>query len=333
MSRPATALIVERPGPLATVQDLGRPGFRAFGVPIGGAFDLDSHELANALVGNEPDAATIELTLVGGTFRAFLPMALALAGAPMPVRILRGGVEAGPLLPPVAFAVVPEDRLVIGPAPIGARAYLAVRGGWRTDRTLGSRSSEEPLRPGDALPAFPGTTTARRPAADLVRPIGVDEPIALIDGPDARLLADRDWTRHEYRVAPESDRMGLRLEGPEVAVASAGDRDSAPVAPGAVQVAGGRPIVLGVASGTMGGYPYVGHVATADLSRIAQLRPGDPVRFRWVTVAEARRLDRLDRDRRRAVRLRIAAAAGEGPGIRGEKRDEDERGSGGCPRS
>lgn len=312
MSRPATAMIVERPGPLATVQDLGRPGFRAFGVPIGGAFDPGSHELANALAGNEPDAATVELTLVGGTFRAVLPMALALAGAPMPARLLRGGVEAGTFLPPVAFAVVPGDRLVIGPAPIGTRTYLAVRGGWRTDRTLGSRSSEEPLRPGDALPAFAGTTPTRRPAPDLVRPIGADGPISLIDGPDAHLLADRDWTRHQYRVAPTSDRMGLRLEGAEVVVAGAGDRDSAPVAPGAVQVAGGRPIVLGVASGTMGGYPHVAHVATADLARIAQLRPGDPIRFRRVTVAEARRLGRLDRERRRAVRLRVAAAAESG---------------------
>jgi antagonist of KipI len=106
--------------------------------------------------------------------------------------------------------------------------------------------------------------------------------------------------------------MGLRLEGPEVEVKAEADRRSRPVAPGAVQVSGGKPIILGVACGTMGGYPHVLHVASVDLGRLAQARPGQSIQFRPISVAEARLLDRIDRENRRRVRLRIASLVGGG---------------------
>ena len=110
--------------------------------------------------------------------------------------------------------------------------------------------------------------------------------------------------------------MGLRLEGPPLAVNAEPDRLSAPVAPGAIQAAGGQLIILGVAGGTMGGYPHVAHVISADLDRIGQLRPGDPVTFRRVGVAEARDLDRASRQAHRALLLRLESLARDRAGAR-----------------
>ncbi len=126
-----------------------------------------------------------------------------------------------------------------------------------------------------------------------------NEPIRVIDGPDAdAALGDaRLLESGEYRVSSRSNRMGLRLEGPPIAALDKTfpTGPPRPVAPGAIQIAGGRPIVLGVAGGTMGGYLHLAHVITTDLDRIGQLRPGDPVTFRRIEVEEARQLDRLRR--------------------------------------
>lgn len=302
------SLVVVEPGLFATVQDLGRPGFRAWGVPVGGAFDMRSHELANALVGNPPGAATLELTLLGGDFEAECDLALALAGAAMPteIRSADGAVRIRPI--PGSFTLRRGARLRLGGARDGARAYLAVAGGWQTPAVLGSRSSEVPLRAGDRLPAAEGRIASRRPvrAGPPVRPEGV---IRVVDGPDAGLVEGSGWEGAEYRVEARSDRMGLRLAGPTVPLRARPERASAPVPPGAVQVAGGRPIVLGVASGTMGGYPHVAQVVSADLPVLGQLRPGQAVRFRRIGLDEARGLDRLDRAERSARAMLYATAA------------------------
>ena len=300
-------LRVLQPGLWATVQDLGRPGYRAWGVPIGGAFDLDAHTLANALVGNSPREATLELTLIGGLYEAESPLALALAGAPMEAAIVAADGARRPLVVPQSFSLRPGDRLQLGGTPRGARAYLAARGGWPTREVLGSRSSETALAPGDLLPAAPGEAPALRPAF-AVRPEGESGPFRVVAS-----AAEVDWGPLTFRVAPQSDRMGLRLEGPAPAVAPDPDRLSAPVAPGALQVAGGRLIVLGPACGTMGGYPVLAHVVTADLPRLGQLRPGDPLRFLPLSLADARRLDREHRRRRDAWALTTSARSGCGP--------------------
>ena len=291
------ALVIVRPGANTTVQDRGRVGYRGFGVPVGGAFDLGSLDLANALLGNDPAAAALEMTLIGGTFRAEVPLAIALAGAPMSAVIRGQSGGERPLSIPQSATLHPGEELVIGGSPFGARAYLAVQGGWRTPPILGSRSDENRLEVGQVLDAEPGSTLARRPVA---RPRALDdEPhsIRVIDGPDADPASGGAHLLElgEYRVSGQSNRMGLRLEGPPIPRAAEADRPSAPVASGAVQVAGNQPIVLGVAGGTMGGYIHLAHVISADLDRLAQLRPGDPVTFRRVEVDEARTIDRLDR--------------------------------------
>jgi antagonist of KipI len=283
------ALLVESPGVWTTIQDLGRTGLRGFGVPVAGAFDRRSHLVANALLGNPPGAATLEMTLVGGVYLAQGALAIALAGAPMSASIETAAGDRLALRIPQSASLAAGDRLRLGGTPRGARTYLAVAGGWQTPARLHSRSAEEPVRAGDVLPARSGWTPGRwpRPEAD---PIAPDVPIRIIDGPDADVSAGRAWEDRPLAVGRHCDRMGLRLEGPAIEFPHDPDRPSIPVTFGAIQLAGGRPIVLGPAGGTMGGYPVVGVVITADLDRLAQLRPGHVVRFRRVELAEARRL-------------------------------------------
>ncbi len=298
-----------RPGVLTTVQDRGRVGHRRFGVPVGGAFDRGAADLANALIGNPPTAAVLELTLVGGAYQAEVDLAVALAGAAMTAVVASLDGEPRRWAIPQTGTLRSGETLTLGGAAVGARSYLAVRGGWQTPVILGSRSAELPLRAGDRLAADPGTTTTRRPAPAVVAGFGSGgdpaRPIRWIDGPDG------DSTRLDgaYRVLNSSNRMGVRLEGAPVAVRADPNRLSMPVAPGAIQVAGGQPIILGVAGGTIGGYPHVGHVISADLDRVGQLRAGDLVGFERVSPAAARHLDAEQRQARVRwqTRLRVWA--------------------------
>jgi 5-oxoprolinase (ATP-hydrolysing) subunit C len=296
-------LLVINPGLFTTVQDLGREGYREWGVPIGGTFDRASAALANALVGNPPGEGVLELTLIGGMYEAQVPLALALAGAPMDARVEGAEGRARPWLVPQSGTLGAGERLVLGRAAVGARTYLAVRGGWRTPPVLGSRSCEARLQPGDIVPAEPGMIPVRRPAESVWRD-PTRAPLRVLDGPDAADGPDPlDWDARTFRVGRQSDRMGLRLEGPALGIVSLPDRVSAPVAPGAVQVAGGQAIVLGIACGTMGGYPHLAQVISADLDRLGQFRPDDELRFQRVTLAEARRID-WEARRARVERLR-----------------------------
>jgi 5-oxoprolinase (ATP-hydrolysing) subunit C len=308
------ALIVIDPGLSTTVQDSGRPGYREWGVPLGGAFDRGSAELANALVGNPPGCAELELTLLGGTYQADCPLALALAGAQMEAKVVCPDSTEHLLLHPTSFSLQAGDKLVLGRTLTGARTYLAVRGGWQTSLRLGSRSSEERIQPGDTLTAQSGTISTRHLSRS-VWEAPAEGPFCLIAGPDGRATSALDeafWSGRRFQVGSLSDRMGLRLQGDPVAVNSPSDRLSTPVSPGAIQVAGGQLIVLGVACGTMGGYPHVAHVISPDLDRLAQLKPADPVRFRLVSLEEARLLDKEARARQRSLAQRLALATRDG---------------------
>jgi allophanate hydrolase subunit 2 len=220
------ALIVIDPGFFTTVQDDGRPGYREWGVPCGGAFDRGSAELANALLGNPPGCAVLEFTLVGGTYQADCSMPLALAGAPMEAKVLGPNDADRFLLLPSSFSLREGERLVLGRNLTGARTYLAVRGGWQTVRTLGSRSSEKRLRSGEVLPAAQGTIPTRR-LGDPPWRSSTDEPFRIIAGPDGRSHPELDlafWSVRRFRVGPQSSRMGLRLEGDPVTVTASSNR-------------------------------------------------------------------------------------------------------------
>lgn len=268
---------ISEPGPFATLQDTGRIGYAALGVPRSGAFDRAALMLANRLVGNAPDAAGIEITMGGLAFRAAVAMTIALTGAAC------GGAAWGRATTLPAGA---EVRL--GRPHLGMRSYLAVRGGVRAEGELGSCSCDTlsglgtaPLQAGDALavgPEPPAPLAAVEAAAP--RRSG---PVRILPGPrddwfhpDAlRVLLDTDWT-----VRPESNRVGVRLDGPPLLRRITAELPSEPTRPGAVQVPGdGRPIVFGPDGPVTGGYPVIAVADAPGLDAFAQLRPGDHVRF------------------------------------------------------
>jgi antagonist of KipI len=302
----SAGLLVVRPGLATTVQDGGRRGHRAQGVPTGGAFDRSSLALANALVGNPADAAGLEMTLLGGAFEATAPMAVALAGAPMEATIVERGV-ARPVRVPGSFHLAQGARLELGGTTSGARTYLAVRGGLQTNLVLGSRSSEERLTVGTFLPAPCTDGFSVRFLHSSVYTI--DLLFAIMSGLDA--IDESFWDRADLRVSARSDRMGIRLEGPVPSVSFESERRSVPVGPGAIQVTESGLIVLGVAGGTMGGYPIVGHVIAAELDRVGQARPGQGLCFVLVDREKARRLDQTRREDQRRLLSRVAAAVGD----------------------
>jgi biotin-dependent carboxylase-like uncharacterized protein len=295
-------LLVLNPGLSTTFQDAGRPGFRDRGVPPAGAFDLGSHQLANALLDNPRESATLELTLDGGRYEATTTMELSLAGATMPVRIEGHARQVTDLLPPCSFLLRAGDRMTIGTARGQVRAYLAANGGWLYPIVLGSRSSEIPIRSGIEIEALSVIEDQIAGFWNMIRRLHrFDTPadqgvVRVMAGPDAGHDLDASPLLNEsFRVSARSDRMGLRLEGPVIERPSDPDRLSEPVVPGAVQVAGGQLLVLGVACGTMGGYPHLAQVVSADLDRLAQARPGSLVCFKEVDPEEAMRLDRAHR--------------------------------------
>jgi 5-oxoprolinase (ATP-hydrolysing) subunit C len=303
------SLIVIDAGLSTTVQDEGRPGYREWGVPLGGVFDRGSAALANALLGNPPGCAVLEFTLVGGSYQADDAMALALAGAPMEAKIVGPNSSDHSVQVPSSFSLRAGERLCLGRNLSGARTYLAVKSGWQTKAQLGSRSTEERLQSGDILPAEPGAIPVRRLGEPRWQS-PVDEPFRIIAGPDGPAHTGLDhafWSARRFRVGSRSNRMGLRLEGDPLTLVSPPGRLSTPVAAGAIQVAGGQLIILGVACGTMGGYPHVAHVVSADLDRLGQIKPGNTMAFRLVSLEEARSLDLAASHARRGLLRRLTA--------------------------
>lgn len=286
-----------------TVQDCGRPGHRHQGVAVSGWLDDALAGAANALAGNPPDAACLEWRGPGLVLRvAAGPVRIGVAGGEA-ARSGDDGTAARPL-PRWAGAILqPGERLHLAPRP-GGVACLALGGGVQVPAVLGSRSTHvrtrmggvagRMLRPGDALPCdrlAEGDTRVWR--ADSPPDWDAPGPIRVILGPqddhflDPRQLLDTPW-----RVTPELDRMGMRLDGPPLAHRGPGAADivSDGVVPGAIQVpADGRPIVLLADAQTVGGYPKIATVIRADLPRLAGLPPGATLRFEATDAEAARR--------------------------------------------
>ncbi len=289
---------VLRAGVCDLVMDRGRPGHAALGVPAGGAADPDALAAANRLVGNPDDAAGLEITLAGPRLRFPAGGVAAITGARFAARFGSGGQVAWN----ETLLIAPGDTLDVGAAQDGCRCWLAAQGGIAVPAVMGSRSTFLPagfgghagraLKRGDVLALGGERHPVRRLRADPPA-IDVASPLRLVAGPQSAWFDDRGLAAlfaGSYRVAPTSDRRGVRLNGPAVTHARA-ELPSQGVLPGAVQVPpDGQPIVLGWDGPVTGGYPVVGAVITADLPRLAQLRPGDALRFSTVDVAVARAL-------------------------------------------
>jgi antagonist of KipI len=307
---------IERPGLFTTIQDRGRPGYRSFGVPAAGAFDRESLDLANALAGNPPGVAALELTRLGPTLRALGPVYVAIAGSIIDAEIESEHGTCRRVPNPGAFPLRTGDRLITGPIRHGCRAYLAIHDGFQLPMILGSRSDETPMRPGAVLPA----RTATGPVLILdpmwaAPTLGDQVTLRLLAGPDAQAVPTQAWEGRTLRVGRECNRMGLALVEDDgcasLDLPIDPNRISAPVAPGALQWTGTRWLLLGVAGGTMGGYPHAAQLIGADVDRLGQCLPGQRLRLSRVGVEEARRIDQEHRARveRRAIIVRTRALA------------------------
>lgn len=287
LSAPAVGAVeIIDPGPLALLQDGGRPGHLADGISRSGAFDAPAAALANRLVGNDEDEATIEVALGGFRARTHADVWVAFAGTDAELSI--GGRRVDPY---VATAWHAGDVLELRPYRNGLRGYLAVRGGFEVPRVLGSAATDTLSGIGPARLA-PGVRvrvgTAARPVPPLdIRPWGPPPSrveLRVAPGPRRDWLtpaAQRALFASAWFVSATADRVGVRLDGPRLEWQQSGELPSEAVLPGAIQMPpSGQPIVFGPDAPATGGYPVVGVVVADDLPLLAQARPGTVVRFR-----------------------------------------------------
>ncbi|MCW2791935.1 MAG: urea amidolyase related protein [Nocardioides sp.] len=279
-------------GTLTTVQDRGRFGHAHLGVPRAGALDGPAAALAHRLVGNDPDAALLEVTLGGLEVRASEGRWVAVTGAACPVTVdgEARGHDRAEWLPPGA-------TLRLGAPVAGVRSYVAVAGGLAVAPVLGSRSTDTlawvgPPRvvAGSVLPV--GRATGDPRAHETPRPRRAG-PLRITPGPRDDWFADGAFAAlcaAAYTVGADSNRIGMRLDGPTLRRTTAGELPSEGMALGAVQVPpSGLPVVFLADHPPTGGYPVIGVVVEDDLWRCAQLRPGDEVRFTPDRPVAARR--------------------------------------------
>ena len=295
------------------MQDLGRLGFRQFGVSVGGALDSHALRVANLLVGNDESAAGLEITLGGLRLRFVDDRIVAWCGGGFDVRLGSTSVAAGH-----AALVRAGQELMFNQPKVGCRCWLGISGEIDVPIVLGSRSTDlrtnfggfdgRALRDGDEI-ALGKNSKHAQSLVDLLREQRIspwspphDWSSPAQREPILRVMRGSDWNRFNdvtiqrfttevFIVSPDSDRMGVRLEGVELKRNHDIDLISEAVVPGTIQVPpGGKPIVLLGDCQTIGGYPKIAHVISVDLPIGAQLRVGDRVRFREVSLTEAHQL-------------------------------------------
>jgi len=295
---------VQSPGLLTTVQDLGREGFGPVGVSPSGAADPISLRIGNRLVGNAEGAAALEMTLVGGTFLFPERSVVALAGSDFGASLDDVAVDMW-----TSVEVCSGQTLRTGPTRTGARCYLCVRGGIEVKLFLGSASTHllsglggfdgRALQKGDVLRigTAGGTFRTFRKGSVVgwaLKQLLPRKILRVTAGPQSDWFYEatrKAFYAGTYRLAEESNRMGLRLQGTPVTSSSGGEMISEGVSLGAVQItAGGLPIILFVEQQTTGGYPKIANVISADLSSLGQLRPRDEIQFELVEMEVARAL-------------------------------------------
>lgn len=286
-------LVVASIGPASSVQDHGRYGFQRYGLVPGGAMDQLSLAAANALVGNQPLAACVEIGPFTASFTARDgAVRLALAGASRSADISGRAVAMN-----TSMTIADGETLALGFAKGGAFSYLAIEGGIDGEKSFGSVAVNQrvglgspyprPLQAGDELPAKPASGAPER----RIELPAVSGPIRLVAGPQDDEFSEEAkalFLDSEWRISATSDRMGYRLEGPAIRHLHGHNVVSDGTVAGSIQVPGnGAPIVLMADRGTTGGYPKIATVISADFGRLAQLQAGTPFRFKAVSMKEA----------------------------------------------
>jgi antagonist of KipI len=297
------SIYVVKPGLLTTVQDRGRWGAQSFGVSVSGPMDSYSHRLANAIAGNEPDAATLEVTLAGPELEFDDTRTVAVTGAEFQLT-----VDDRPVAMRAALDVGPGSLLRFGRRVRGSRAYVGISGGIATPSTLGSRATHLPsamggldgraLKPGDRLPLGEPLRSVRPVRRSRTVEISSSwtlpdgrATLRVLPGPQLDRFVRAAWDvlqSGSYVVASDSNRMGYRLAGPTLETDGKLDLISDATPLGVVQVpASGQPILLMADRQTTGGYPKIAAVISADVSVAGQLGPGDAITFAACSPREA----------------------------------------------
>ncbi|WP_350280539.1 biotin-dependent carboxyltransferase family protein [Kribbella sp. HUAS MG21] len=275
-----SSLTVLATGPLATIQDRGRAGQAALGVPASGACDRAAYSLANRLVGNPVGAAAVEVTFGGLVLHADHDVVVAITGAPCT------GV---PLNAPATLRA--GEILRLGTPPTGLRTYVAVRGGIDVPPVLGSRSTDllsglgpAPLVAGQTLPI--GSLVEPMPGVDLApvaHPAGGEVVLRITPGPRRDWFTEAGWASlvsQTYHVSSNSNRVGVRLDGEPLERARTGELPSEGMTRGAIQIPpSGTPVIFLADHPVTGGYPVIAYLTDPDLSPCAQTRPGQPIRL------------------------------------------------------
>ena len=317
-------ITIEIPGILTTVQDEGRYGYMEYGVRTSGAMDQDSFHAANRIVGNDENAAELEMTLMGITAVFEGDGVIALAGADMNAQL-----DGMPVERYAAVRIRSGQRLSMGMARSGCRAYLAVSGGIAVPKVMGSCSTDvkcqlgglegRALQKGDVLETGSTGESAKEEKLekarwDCPRKYGHFVRVRVVEGPQADWFSEearKKFFQETYHVSAESDRMGMRLDGAPVDSLHGMDIVSDGIAFGSIQITkSGMPIVMMADHQTTGGYAKIGTVCSFDLPKLAQLLPGDSVQFEKVSVEEAQELYLHPQERNRTKPLALAVRKG-----------------------
>jgi allophanate hydrolase len=304
----AATLSILRSGPLMTVQDDGRYGYRAFGVSTSGAVDRGSHAIANGLVGNQPGAAAIEFALAGGTMSTDEDVLVAVTGGDCRIEIDGRQVYGWE-----SHVLRAGQILTIGHLRAAVWGYLAVSGGIVVPPVLGSRSTHlrtgiggaegRSLAIGDTLPL--GEAGSLSPLALAQFYFRRPGPILVVPGPQDDYFDTEMWKTFRsqpFQATASRDRMAMVLDGPRLQAFKGHDIVSDATVVGSIQVPGsGRPIVLTADGQTTGGYPKIATVASFDLARLAQMPNGQQFRFKTISADTAEELSITSQERLSAV--------------------------------
>lgn len=309
------SLLIEKPGLLTTIQDLGRFGYQKHGVLTGGAMDTYSLRIANFLVGNPENEAALEITLMGPgpSLRAEEDVLLAAAGADAALSI-----DGSPMKAWKPFVLKKDQTLTFGPRRSGSRCYLAAAGGFDVPIVMNSKStylrgaiggfSGRALQKGDPLKIGEKKEAVLRFMNKLLNEYSCAAPewsvyyppfLSFKKEPVIRVIPGEQFEKftnetqkkffsEAFQISGQSDRMGYRMNGPQLKLTEPLEMLSEAVSFGTIQVPpDGNPIILMADRQTTGGYPRIGQIITADLPTIGQLMPGEKLRFSPVTRKEA----------------------------------------------
>lgn len=299
----AAVFEVLSPGFLTTVQDRGRLKYRRIGMPTAGALDQYSFRIANMLVGNNHESACLETTYNGPTLKVLQNTVIALTGA-----LCNATINGEPMAQWKAIKVHSGDIISIGQALNGVRSYFSVAGGIDVPLLMESRSTflrgkiggmqGRTLKTGDEIKAFMSSLNLETCCSNAIpepyKPTwSSDITLRVILGPQDNHFSENGlatFFNSTYTITEESDRMGYRLHGDEIAYINekAGQIISDPIPLGAVQIPpSGQPIIMLMDAQTTGGYPKIATICTTDLRLIAQGKPGDKVHFTAISSGEA----------------------------------------------